>query len=262
LKNNLNSQAKLNFQQLISIVKKLRSSEGCDWDKAQTSDSLVPYFIEEVYELIDSIDNKNWENTKEELGDVMLHLVFQSEIASEENTYTINEVIENICKKLINRHPHVFNHSSLKDSTEIKLNWEYQKHMEKGRASRIDGVPNILPSIIISQRIQEKASLAGFDWEDIDEVWEKLNEEISELKIAQKEKDISKIHEEIGDMLFTVINLSRFFDISAENALRQSNKKFVKRFRLLEKRIDALNKNINDFSPKQLDEIWRKVKKK
>jgi|TARA_Y100001949_G_scaffold176491_1_gene189872 tetrapyrrole methylase family protein/MazG family protein len=262
LKNNLNSQAKLNFQQLISIVKKLRSSEGCDWDKAQTSDSLIPYFIEEVYELIDSIDNKNWENIKEELGDVMLHLVFQSEIASEKNKYTINEVIENICKKLINRHPHVFNHSSQKDSTEIKLNWEYQKHMEKSRASRIDGVPNILPSIIISQRIQEKASLAGFDWEGIDEVWEKLNEEISELKIAQKEKDISKIHEEIGDLLFTVINLSRFFDISAENALRQSNKKFVKRFRLLEKRVDALNKKIDDFSPKQLDEIWREVKKK
>jgi uncharacterized protein YabN with tetrapyrrole methylase and pyrophosphatase domain len=134
--------------------------------------------------------------------------------------------------------------------------------MEKSRASRIDGVPNILPSIIISQRIQEKASLAGFDWEGIDEVWEKLNEEISELKIAQKEKDISKIHEEIGDLLFTVINLSRFFDISAENALRQSNKKFVKRFRLLEKRVDALNKKIDDFSPKQLDEIWREVKKK
>ena len=156
----------------------------------------------------------------------------------------------------------MFNHSSQKDSTEIKLNWEYQKHMEKSRASRIDGVPNILPSIIISQRIQEKASLAGFDWEGIDEVWEKLNEEISELKIAQKEKDISKIHEEIGDLLFTVINLSRFFDISAENALRQSNKKFVKRFRLLEKRVDALNKKIDDFSPKQLDEIWREVKKK
>ena len=192
----------------------------------------------------------------------MLHLIFQSQIAAEKEKFTIYDVLESINKKLINRHPHVFAQIAQPNSGTTNRNWETQKYLEKDRDSRLDGVPNILPSIIFSQRIQEKASHAGFDWEGIDEVWEKLNEEISELKIAQKEKDISKIHEEIGDLLFTVINLSRFFDISAENALRQSNKKFVKRFRLLEKRVDALNKKIDDFSPKQLDEIWREVKKK
>ena len=220
MRNNEDGYVKLNFQQLVSIVKKLRGSEGCDWDKAQTSDSLLPYFIEEVYELIESIDRKDHDNTAEELGDVMLHLVFQSQIAAEKNSYTINDVIENICKKLINRHPHVFNNPNQKDSTKEKQNWEHKKHIEKSRTSRLDGVPNILPSIIRSQRIQEKASFAGFDWERIDEVWRKLNEEINELKISQKENDKRKIQEEIGDLLFTVINLSRFFDISAENALR------------------------------------------
>ena len=261
MKNNLDKQIKMNFQELVKIIKKLRSSEGCDWDKSQTSDSLLPYFIEEVYELIDSIDRKDYENTKEELGDVMLHLIFQSQIAAEKEIFTINDVIENINKKLINRHPHVFAHLAQSNNRTINRNWEAQKQLEKDRDSRLDGVPNILPSIIFSQRIQEKASHAGFDWESIDEVWEKLDEEINELRFAQKENDINKIREEIGDLLFTVINLSRFFGISAENALRGSNNKFVKRFQLLEKIIFDVNKKINDFSPNELNEIWEKAKK-
>ena len=261
MKNNLDKQIKMNFQELVKIIKKLRSSEGCDWDKSQTSDSLLPYFIEEVYELIDSIDKKDYENTKEELGDVMLHLIFQSQIAAEKEIFTINDVIESINKKLINRHPHVFAHTAQPNSGTTNRNWETQKYLEKDRDSRLDGVPNILPSIIFSQRIQEKASHAGFDWEGIDEVWEKLDEEINELRFAQKENDINKIREEIGDLLFTVINLSRFFGISAENALRGSNNKFIKRFQLLEKIIFDMNKNINDFPANELDEIWKEAKK-
>ena len=261
MKNNLDKQIKMNFQELDKIIKKLRSSEGCDWDKSQTSDSLLPYFIEEVYELIDSIDKKDYENTKEELGDVMLHLIFQSQIAAEKEIFTINDVIESINKKLINRHPHVFAHIAQPNSGTTNRNWETQKYLEKDRDSRLDGVPNILPSIIFSQRIQEKASHAGFDWEGIDEVWEKLDEEINELRFAQKENDINKIREEIGDLLFTVINLSRFFGISAENALRGSNNKFIKRFQLLEKIIFDMNKNINDFPANELDEIWKEAKK-
>ena len=261
MKNNLDKQIKMNFQELDKIIKKLRSSEGCDWDKSQTSDSLLPYFIEEVYELIDSIDKKDYENTKEELGDVMLHLIFQSQIAAEKEKFTINDVIESINKKLINRHPHVFAHIAQPNSGTTNRNWETQKYLEKDRDSRLDGVPNILPSIIFSQRIQEKASHAGFDWEGIDEVWEKLDEEINELRFAQKENDINKIREEIGDLLFTVINLSRFFGISAENALRGSNNKFIKRFQLLEKIIFDMNKNINDFPTNELDEIWKEAKK-
>ena len=260
MKNNLDKQIKINFQELVKIITKLRSSIGCDWDIAQTSNSLLPYFIEEVYELIDSIDNKDYENTKEELGDVMFHLIFQSQIAAEKEIFTINDVIESINKKLINRHPHVFAHLSPQNSGTTNRNWESQKHLEKDRESRLDGVPNILPSIIFSQRIQEKASHAGFDWEAIDEVWGKLDEEINELRFAQKENDINKIREEIGDLLFTVINLSRFFGISAENALRESNNKFVKRFQLLEKKIFDLNKNMDDYSQNELDEIWKEVK--
>ena len=261
MKNNLDKQIKMNFQELVKIIKKLRSSEGCDWDKSQTSDSLLPYFIEEVYALIDSIDKKDYENTKEELGDVMLHLIFQSQIAAEKEIFTINDVVESINKKLINRHPHVFHHIAEPNSGTANKNWEAQKHLEKERDSRIDGVPIILPSIIFSQRVQEKASHAGFDWEGIDEVWGKLDEEINELRFAQKENDINKIREEIGDLLFTVFNLSRFFGISAENALRGSNNKFVKRFQLLEKKIFDMNKNINDFSSNELDELWKEAKK-
>ena len=249
MNNNSDDKLRSNFQNLISIVKKLRSPDGCDWDKSQTTNSLLPYFIEEFYELIDSIDKKDPENLKEELGDVMFHLIFQSQIATEQGLFTINDIIININKKLISRHPHVFSNLSQSNiDISKKQNWEYQKHIEKRRTSRLDGVPNILPSIIFSQRIQEKASVAGFDWEDINEVWKKLNEEINELKSAQKENDIKRIQEEVGDLLFTVINLSRFFDISAENALRKSNKKFVKRFRLLEKEVSELNKNIDDIS--------------
>ena len=228
MKNNLNEQAITNFEKLVQLVKILRSEDGCDWDKVQTSDSLIPYFIEEVYELIDSIDKKDHNNTKEELGDVMLHLVFQAQISNEKGSYTINDVIENINTKLIDRHPHVFNESYKPSRT--KINWESQKHLEKKRESRLDGVPNILPSIIFSQRIQEKASLAGFDWDNIEDVWLKIDEEINELKIGEKKNDLDNIKEEIGDLLFTVINLSRHLGISAENALRKSNKKFIKRF--------------------------------
>jgi len=261
LNNISDEKLRSNFQNLISIVKKLRSPDGCDWDKSQTTNSLVPYFIEEVYELIDSIDKKDPENFKEELGDVMFHLIFQSQIATEKGLFTINDIIDNINKKLVSRHQHVFNNLSQSKTNLGNQNWEQQKHIEKARISRLDGVPNILPSTIFSQRIQEKASLAGFDWDDVNDVWKKLNEEINELKSAQKENDFYKMQEEIGDLLFTVINLSRFFDISAENALRKSTKKFIKRFRLLEKEIIDSNQNIDDYSSSDLDKIWRRIKK-
>jgi len=258
LKNNFNEQIVTNFDKLVQLVKILRSEDGCDWDKVQTSDSLIPYFIEEVYELVDSIDKKDHENTKEELGDVLLHLVFQTQISNEKGSYTMNDVLDNINTKLIDRHPHVFN--ELPHKTIAKANWESQKHLEKERRSRLDGVPSILPSIIFSQRIQEKASLAGFDWDDIEDIWLKIYEEINELKIAKKKKDLDNIHEEIGDLLFTVINLSRHLGISAENALRKSNKKFIKRFQLLECEVSDLNKTIDECSSQELNKLWDKVK--
>ena len=249
------------FERLIELVQKLRSPDGCDWDKVQTRNSLIPYFIEEVYELIESIDKKDSINIREELGDVLLHVIFQSQIASEKSDFDINDVIHDINKKLIDRHPHVFEKSKLlvdKLSNEL---WEEQKYKKKGRKSRLDGVPKILPSIISSQRIQEKASSAGFDWEDVNQVWEKLDEEISEVKFAQKEDNFKKIESELGDLLFTVINLCRFFDVSAENALRKSNKKFIKRFQLLEKKVSNSGNAFKEYSQNELDSIWTGVKK-
>ena len=258
-KNNNNEFSK--FGDLVGIVKKLRSPDGCDWDKAQTRNSLIPYFIEEVYELIESIDKKDSINIREELGDVLLHVIFQSQIASEKSDFDINDVINDINEKLIDRHPHVFEKSVLlNDKTSNEL-WEEQKYKKKGRQSRLDGIPKILPSIISSQRIQNKASSVGFDFEEIGQVWEKLDEEISEVKFAQKENNLKNIEGELGDLLFTVINLCRFFDVSAENALRRSNKKFIKRFQSLEKKVSNSDGDFEKYSQNELDSIWTKVKK-
>ena len=258
-KNNNNKFSK--FERLIELVQKLRSPDGCDWDKVQTRNSLIPYFIEEVYELIESIDKKDSINIREELGDVLLHVIFQSQIASEKSNFDINDVIHDINKKLIDRHPHVFEKSTLLDDKLSNELWEEQKYKKKGRKSRLDGVPKILPSIISSQRIQEKASSVGFDWEDVSQVWEKLDEEISEVKFAQKEDNFKKIEGELGDLLFTVINLCRFFDVSAENALRKSNKKFIKRFQSLEKKVSNSGRAFEEYSQNELDSIWTEVKK-
>ena len=256
-----NNNKFLKFEKLIELVQKLRSPDGCDWDKVQTRNSLIPYFIEEVYELIESIDKKESINIREELGDVLLHVIFQSQIASEKSDFDINDVIHDINKKLIDRHPHVFEKSTLLDDKLSNELWEEQKYKKKGRKSRLDGVPKILPSIISSQRIQEKASSAGFDWEDVSQVWEKLDEEISEVKFAQKEDNFKKIEGELGDLLFTVINLCRFFDVSAENALRKSNKKFIKRFKSLEKKVSNSGRAFEEYSQNELDSIWTEVKK-
>ena len=250
-----------NFISLIDIVEKLRGPNGCDWDKAQTNESLIPYFIEEVYEMIDSIDNKNINNTKEELGDILLHVVLQSEIFKEHRNFNLNDVIINISDKLIKRHPHVFQKSYKDNNLNDKENWEVQKYKDKNRNSILDGVPNILPSIIMAQRIQEKASMNGFDWQSVESVWEKFYEEINELKVAQESGDQEKIQEELGDVLFTIINLSRFMNISSENALRKSNKKFIHRFKSLEKKVKELDKKINNLSIDKLNQIWEDVKK-
>ena len=249
------------FERLVELVQKLRNPDGCDWDKVQTRNSLIPYFIEEAYELIESIDEKDSVNIREELGDVLLHVIFQSQIASEKSDFDINDVIHGINEKLIDRHPHVFDKSVLLTNKLSNDIWEEQKYNKKGRKSRLDGVPKILPSIISSQRIQEKASSAGFDWDDISQVWEKLDEEISEVKFAQKEDNFNKIEGELGDLLFTVINLCRFFDVSAENALRKSNKKFIKRFQSLEKKVSNSGRDLKEYSQNELDSIWTEVKK-
>ena len=249
------------FQELNDIVNKLRNPGGCDWDRVQTANSLIPYFIEEVYELIDGIDKKDSNNIKEELGDVLLHIIFQSQIALEKNFFTINDVMKNINEKLIKRHPEVFNQSEFQNDVNVEQNWEKEKQKNKNRRSRIDGVPKILPSILSAQRIQEKASTVGFDWSSIDQVWEKLQEELLEVREAQKENDYNKVEEELGDLIFSVVNLCRFLNVSAENALRKANKKFKKRFHLLESHVSKSGREIEDFSINELNEIWDLIKK-
>ena len=249
------------FEELVQIISRLREPDGCDWDIAQTNQSLIPFMIEEIYELIESIDDENWETVKEELGDVLLHIVFQAAIADQNKQFQLEEVLKTINEKLVNRHPHVFNIDQVVISDERNKEWELSKHKEKGRESRLDGVPKNLPSIIKAQRLQQKASLAGFDWDRIELVWEKIHEEILELKEAQNEKNNDHIEEEIGDVLFSIVNLSRFLEISADNALRRTNRKFINRFKKVEKGIKEKGKEMEEASLEEMDIIWNESKK-
>ncbi len=248
------------FVELLEIMEKLRSEDGCPWDKEQTPESILPFFLEEAYELIESVEEKDWQNLQEEIGDILLHAVFQATMAEEENRFGILDSLETITAKLIRRHPHVFGKIPVDAAKSAKQNWEAVKHKEKGRESRLDGVPETLPSLIRAQRLQEKASYVGFEWDKIEEVWEKVHEEILELKEAQSEGTFEHIEEEIGDVLFSVVNLSRFLKISSENALRKTNKKFISRFRKVEKELKKRNRSIEDASLAEMDEIWESVK--
>ena len=248
------------FLDLIDIIERLRAPDGCPWDKEQTHESLLPYFLEEAYELIDSVELNDLETLKEELGDVLLHILLQAQIAKESNKFDIMDSIKGINVKLIKRHPHVFGNQKKNNSVQTKKDWEIQKHTEKRRESRLDGVPNKLPALVRAQRLQEKASYAGFDWDKIDGAWEKLDEELNELKQAQKLGRIENIKEEIGDVLFSVVNLSRFFNVAAEDMLRKANRKFIKRFKKVEQKIKEQGKKLEDSDLKEMEEIWEQLK--
>ena len=256
------SQTENKFEALIEIVSKLRSPNGCPWDIEQTSKSLIPFFIEEVYEVVEAIDNEDWGAVKEELGDVMLHLIFQALIAEEQKEFSIQDSIASVSDKLIRRHPHVFENEKANNSFHANQNWERAKHKEKNRKSRIDGVPKGLSSIIQAQRLQQKASYSGFDWKNSKDVWKKINEEIEELKIAEKDGDINQIENELGDAIFSLVNLARFLDISAENALRKTNDKFKNRFRYIEKVLEKNGKKFEETKLKELDKYWNEAKGK
>ena len=249
------------FEELVKIVSELRAPNGCPWDREQTNQSLLPYFIEEAYELIESVDEKNWENVKEELGDLLLHVVFQGSIAEQDGKFQLVESLLTVNKKLIRRHPHVFGDAQADEAFHAKQNWEAAKHKEKGRDSRLDGVPKNLPALVRAQRLQQKASYAGFDWDKVEQVWEKIHEEILELKEAQLSNNKKHIEEEIGDVIFAVVNLARFLDISAENSLRKTNKKFINRFKKVEERIKEQGKEIDDATLEEMDSFWNEAKR-
>ena len=248
------------FEELVKIVHRLRAPDGCPWDREQTNASLLPFFLEEVYEMIESVDNENWPELKEEVGDLLLHAVLQAVIAAENDHFTIEGSIKNINEKLVRRHPHVFGDAQADTTFHAKQNWEAAKHEEKNRKSRLDGVPVTLPALIRAQRLQQKASYAGFDWDKVEEVWAKIHEEIQELKEAQSNSSKNHIEEEIGDVLFAVVNLARFLDIPAEDALRKTNKKFTTRFAQVEEELKKRGKNVEDSSLEEMDEIWNAVK--
>ena len=244
------------IDKLIKTIKKLRSKDGCEWDREQTHDTLVPYLLEETYEVIEAIENKDYKALKEELGDLLLHVIFQADLAEENKSFTIEDSINNVNKKLINRHPHIFNN---KDDIKSKnLNWELIKQKEKKRDSVLDGIPIALPALLRARRIQEKAAGVGFDWDKEDQVFKKIEEEVVELKEALNSNN--GIEEELGDVLFSVVNLSRHLNLDPEKTLKLSIEKFSKRFKRIEKDLNSKNIQMQSLTLEELDEIWEKNK--
>jgi len=250
------------LENLINIVQRLRSEDGCEWDKKQTSESLTPHLLEEANEVVDAILENNPENLKEELGDLLLHIVFQATIASEKKLFDFDELAKKINEKLVDRHPHIFDENFNGEDQSKAKNWELNKKIEKNRQSILDGMPKSLSSLIVSQRYQDKTAAVGFEWDNYEQAMYKVEEELNELKIAIKNDDKKNIEEEIGDLLITIVNLSRFFSISAELALKKSNQKFYKRFNYIEKIVEKNNQKMEDISLKEFLNYWKDAKDK
>lgn len=245
------------FDRLLTIMEELR--EQCPWDRKQTMESLRHLTIEETYELGDAILDNDLQEIKKELGDVLLHIVFYSKIGSETKDFDIADVCNSICEKLIFRHPHIYGDVKVADEAEVKRNWEKLK-LKEGKKSVLEGVPRSLPAVVKASRIQEKVAGVGFDWEEPEQVFEKLQEELGELQHEIKMQDHEKMEEEFGDVLFSMINYARFLNINPENALERTNKKFIKRFQFLEGKADSLGKSLQDMSLEEMDVFWEEAK--
>ena len=249
------------FERLLIIMDELRS--GCPWDKKQTFESLRHLTIEETYELSDAILEGDLEEIRKEVGDLMLHLVFYAKIGSETNDFDITDVLNGICEKLIHRHPHIYSDVKVADEEEVKANWEKIKLLEKrGKnvvRSVLEGVPPSLPSLVKASRIQDKARGVGFDWERKEQVWEKVEEEIKEFK-HEVDNGSSKIEDEFGDVLFSLVNYARFLKINPDDALEKTNKKFIKRFQYLESESKKAGKELSDMTLEEMDVYWNKAK--
>jgi MazG family protein len=251
--------AESRFTRLVIIMDELR--EKCPWDKKQTIETLRPLTIEETYELTDAITNKDWDGIKEELGDILLHIIFYAKIGSEQQKFTLEEVMEGISEKLIRRHPHIYGDVKVNNDDDVKKNWEQIK-MQEGKKSVLSGVPISLPAVIKAARIQEKAKQVGFEWENKEDVWKKVEEEIQELHDAVAEKDTEHIEEEFGDVMFSLINYARFLRIDAEGVLEKTNKKFIARFTLMEEEASRQNKNLAEMTLVEMDGLWNEIKRK
>lgn len=245
------------FNRLVKIMDDLR--EKCPWDKKQTIHTLRQLTIEETYELADAITETDWKSLKEELGDILLHIVFYAKIGAEQQQFTLDEVINGVCDKLIHRHPHIYGNTEVNDEEDVKRNWEKLK-LKEGKTSVLSGVPKSLPSMVKAMRLQEKAKQVGFEWENREQVWEKVEEEKKELFEAIATGDSEKIEDELGDVFFSLVNFARFLQLDAENALERTNKKFISRFTSMEAEAAKEGKLLHELSLEELDGIWNRVK--
>ena len=246
------------FLRLVTIMDELR--EKCPWDKKQTIHTLRPLTLEETYELTDAITDNDWKGIKEELGDLLLHILFYTNIGTEQNQFTLDEMINGICEKLIFRHPHIYGDVTVNSEEDVKQNWEKLK-MKEGKKSVLSGVPPSLPAMVKATRIQEKAKQVGFEWDNKEDVWKKVEEEIGELHEAIGLNETDKIEEEFGDVLFSLINYARFLQVDAEGVLEKTNKKFISRFQQMESIALTKGKNLSDLTLGEMDAIWNEVKK-
>ena len=246
------------FARLLDIMDDLRAK--CPWDQKQTMQSLRHLTIEETYELGDAILDNNLTEVKKELGDLLLHIVFYAKIGSESNSFDIASVCNDICDKLVHRHPHIYGDTKVADVDDVKRNWEKLK-LKEGRTSVLEGVPKSLPALIKASRIQEKAKGVGFDWEEATQVWDKVQEELQEFHVEAQQGNQDKMEDEFGDVLFSLINYARFLNINPENALERTNKKFIKRFQYLESKAKQLNKNLSEMTLAEMDVFWNEAKK-
>lgn len=246
------------FLRLVKIMDELRAQ--CPWDKKQTIQTLRSLTIEETYELTDAITEGNWKEIREELGDILLHIVFYAKIASEQKQFSLEDVINGVCEKLIFRHPHIYGDVQVKNEDDVKRNWEKLK-LKEGKKSVLGGVPAALPATVKAMRLQEKAKQVGFEWDNRGQVWEKVEEEMRELQEAIVDGNTESIEDEYGDLVFSLINYARFLHIDAENALERTNKKFIDRFSRMEQAAIARGKNLPEMSLGEMDEIWNQIKK-
>jgi len=242
----------------VDIMDELR--EQCPWDKKQTIQTLRSLTIEELYELADAITEEDWKGIKEELGDLLLHILFYARIGKEENQFTLQEAIEGISQKLISRHPHIYGNVVVNNEEDVKQNWEKLK-LKEGKTSVLSGVPNSLPAVVKATRLQEKAKQVGFEWENKNQVWDKVEEEMDELHAAVKKGNQPEMENELGDVFFSLINYARFLQVDAESALEKTNRKFIRRFTEMEQQAKAGGKQLADMSLEEMDAIWNAIKK-
>jgi tetrapyrrole methylase family protein/MazG family protein len=253
----------MDFQKLLNIMEKLRGDGGCPWDKEQTRESLKPFILEEAYELIEAIESGDPEKMKEELGDLLFQIIFQCQVAKERKEFEISDVIEKITKKMITRHPHVFGEAEYRTSAEVIVQWEEQKKLEgKTRESILEGVPEALPSLLRAHRLQNRAASVGFDWDKVDDALKKLDEEVKEFKKALETKEKNEIGEELGDILFMLVNVSRFIGVNPEDALRKTIAKFISRFRYIEMKAADNGRKVSDMTLSEMDKLWEEAKEK